>query len=282
MGKGRIGADGATCTAAVSACEKGTQSGAAIVVFDSLQLRVEPTQQCWNALISAQEAEFNWARALWALQAMRDRGLRGDVLSHSSAVTACGKRKRWQRALGIFAAMPDSPTAEDSVALVAVMCACSHGKQWERALALLGAAQCPDAEALETAVRVCSTATHWQVAQRLHAVLEPSPLAYEAMAAGYENAAEWGRALSLLDCMPRARIRPTLASAASVITACHRSLMWQRAWDAARLLEVRDPELGRLALGNESTVFRLWRKPAPLQRGWPLAPAYDSELRKGH
>ncbi|CAN0137278.1 unnamed protein product [Scytosiphon promiscuus] len=71
--------------------------------------------------------EEGWALVLALMAEMRKEGVDADVFTFSTAITACGNRRRRQR----------TPIAPDVVSVNAAIAACGRAGQWERALDLL-------------------------------------------------------------------------------------------------------------------------------------------------
>ena len=117
---------------------------------------------------------------------MRARAVRADVVSYSTAISACEKAARWERALALLAAMRADALRADVIAYSMTISACEKAAQWQRALALLDELR----------------------ARRL----APDAIAYNAAISACGRALECDRALALLDTMLTARgggARPT-------------------------------------------------------------------------
>lgn len=57
--------------------------------------RFRRLQYCYNAAISACGKSGQWQRSKELLVAMREKGVRPDLISYNSAIDACGKGGRW-------------------------------------------------------------------------------------------------------------------------------------------------------------------------------------------
>ena len=60
-----------------------------------------------------------------------------DVVTWSTAITACEKGQQWEGAFALLQEMGHQLLTPDAVSWNAAISACEMGKQWERALALL-------------------------------------------------------------------------------------------------------------------------------------------------
>ena len=60
-----------------------------------------------------------------------------DVVSHSTAISACEKGKHWQGALRLLVEMPQRSILPDVVSQSTATSSCEKGKHWQGALNLL-------------------------------------------------------------------------------------------------------------------------------------------------
>ena len=121
---------------------------------------IEPNVISYSSAISACEKEKQWGRTLNVLQEMTDRGIMPDVISYNSAISACEKGKQWEKAVALLQEMTDSGIMPDLISYSSAISACEKGKQWEKALDLLQEMMNrgfkPDAIIYNSTIEACS------------------------------------------------------------------------------------------------------------------------------
>eukprot|EP00415_Alexandrium_ostenfeldii_P003675 UN3675 len=81
-----------SCSAVISACEKGRKWRVALaMLFSMLGLRIEPNLVSWNAATSACEPGSQWRSAIGLLHSMAWLRIHLDVGSCSVSASACEK-----------------------------------------------------------------------------------------------------------------------------------------------------------------------------------------------
>ena len=125
-------------SAAISACEKGSQWEKALGLLQDMTCRgIKPDVISYSAAISACEKGSQWEKALGLLQDMTCRGIKPDVISYSAAISTCEKGSQWEKALGLLQEMTSHGIKPDVISYNAAISACEKGSQSEKALDLL-------------------------------------------------------------------------------------------------------------------------------------------------
>ena len=71
-----------------------------------------------------------WQRSLSLLAEMQDQGLSPNVITYSSAISACGQSYQWQMAVQLFDDMQWKYLWPNVITFNALISACGHGLQW--------------------------------------------------------------------------------------------------------------------------------------------------------
>ncbi|CAK0896934.1 unnamed protein product [Prorocentrum cordatum] len=101
------------------------------------EAKLEPTVVTCSAGISACEKGAQWQRALALLGEMWDAKLEPDDISYCAAISACEKAERWSEALGLFHEMSERGLSPDAIACSAVLLALERGEAGIRMRRLL-------------------------------------------------------------------------------------------------------------------------------------------------
>lgn len=56
--------------------------------------------------------------------------LQPDVISHSAAISTCGKGEQWEKALALLREMPAKSLEPNMISYNAAISACDKGDQW--------------------------------------------------------------------------------------------------------------------------------------------------------
>ncbi|CAJ1440423.1 unnamed protein product, partial [Effrenium voratum] len=145
--------DVVTYNVTVSACEKASQWHHALLLLEELEKRgdLDATMVSYNAATSAVAQVGAWPEALRLLNTAESNQLQADVITGSSAMSACERASRWEAALQL----PWAQRARKDVAVCnALISACEKAAQWPVAVHLLGALQ-PDAITFSSAISAC-------------------------------------------------------------------------------------------------------------------------------
>ncbi|CAE8591211.1 unnamed protein product, partial [Polarella glacialis] len=90
---------------------------------------------------TACERASRWQEALLLLFAARSgylSRLSPDVVTYSSAISACSRGQEWQLAVSLLRTAAEQGIALDVIAYSSVLSACEKSPRWEVALELLG------------------------------------------------------------------------------------------------------------------------------------------------
>ncbi|CAE8585534.1 unnamed protein product, partial [Polarella glacialis] len=185
--------DAVSFTSAITACEAGSAWAGALSILDSLldkRSAVQPGVVTFTAVISALEKAQQWQRALATFTQMKVAGgpQKPSLISCSAAISACAKGQQWQQALSILAFSQQSSLRPNVISFTSAISACA--RQWEQALGLLvgmGAAGVkPTAIAYNALINACSKGRQWQCAVSLlrdmssRELLEPDIVSFNA------------------------------------------------------------------------------------------------------
>jgi pentatricopeptide repeat protein len=151
----------------IAACGRGRRPDLALALLNEMesQFRLRPdTRSYRSAIIACNQAEHErrlrprrgdvysedaeedgreeiqwWECAISLLRRMRENGIKADIQTFSSAISACEAAGQWQRALGVLQAMTDEMEDGTSLNLYcfnAAISACEKGGAWVEALEL--------------------------------------------------------------------------------------------------------------------------------------------------
>ena len=151
--------------ASISACEKGRQWLRAMVFLHMLEGRLRPSRISFNASISALALAGCWSTALSLLCTMTCLATGLDVLSCSSAMSACGTAQRWMWSGELLGHMMQTRLRPNDVAFNAAL------GEWRQAFWQLerqGAHHVPpDVFSHATTMSSCEQMGLWQAALQL-------------------------------------------------------------------------------------------------------------------
>ena len=74
-----------------------------------------------------------WEKALDLLQEMTSNGIKPNVISYNTAISACEKGNQWEKALDLLQEMTSNGIKPDVISYNAAISACEKGSQWEKA-----------------------------------------------------------------------------------------------------------------------------------------------------
>ena len=118
----KIGSNVVSFSAAISACEKGSQWERGFHLLERMpQAKCAPDQVSLNALISACEDSGQWQMALELLSQMPAASIVPDVTTFSAAISACGQGSQWQRAVQLLQDMPEARVVPNEVSFNAAI-----------------------------------------------------------------------------------------------------------------------------------------------------------------
>ena len=158
-------ADVVAFNAAISSCEKGGQWLRAVVFLHMLERHLRPSRISFNASISAFALAGCWSTALSLLCTMKCLATGVDVLSCSSAMSACGTAQRWMWSGELLRHMMQTRLQPNLVTFNAALGEWCHAF-WQ--LDLQAARQVPpDAFSHATTMSSCEPMGLWQAALQL-------------------------------------------------------------------------------------------------------------------
>ncbi|CAE8738724.1 unnamed protein product [Polarella glacialis] len=140
MWEGRVQVDAFHCSAAISACAKGSQWQLALDLLASRmpEMSVAPVAVSYTAAIAACSNGRQWQLALGLMSSMPQESIAPDGVSFTAAMSACEKGGQWQLALGLLGQMPAVRLRPTETNFNAAIDACSKAGEWQQALGLLG------------------------------------------------------------------------------------------------------------------------------------------------
>ncbi|CAE8596114.1 unnamed protein product [Polarella glacialis] len=161
-----------------------------------------------------------------------------NVVSYSSAISACEKGGQWQLAMELLAEMPEKRISPNEVSYNAAISACEKGREWQLALGLLAQMSevkvAPNRISFHAAISACGKASYWQMAVGLlcrmpQLMVLPNEISYNAAITACGKGSQWHIALELLNEMPARALTPDDVSFNAAISACEKAREWQRA-----------------------------------------------------
>lgn len=179
-----------------------------------------------NAAISSCEKASAWATALVLLDGIPEKALQANVISHNTAIAACGRADLWQRALlGFQACHPDLITFNARIS------ACE--KEWQQAWLVFQESRAlrPDSITFGAMINALSRSAKWFEAMLL---LQEAKLAgaanaiiYNTVIAACENASLWRWALWMLAELSCDGLERSVVSYGAAMAACQKAQRWQ-------------------------------------------------------
>ncbi|CAJ1336977.1 unnamed protein product, partial [Effrenium voratum] len=223
--------DVVTYNVTVSACEKASQWHHALLLLEELEKRgdLDATMVSYNAATSAVAQVGAWPEALRLLNTADSNQLQADVITGSSAMSACERASRWAALQ-----LPWAPRARKDVAVCnALISACEKAAQWPVAVHLLGALQ-PDAITFSSAISACEKRNEWEMALALfHLAIErliaPNIVTYSAAISACAKTTIWQRALWLFGAAQRQQLQLNLVAYNAAMAGVEESQQWELA-----------------------------------------------------
>ena len=160
--KCRSCADVGHYTTAIAACGC-TEWETSLSLFAELRAQQLADVIAYSAALGACEA--SWQQALCLVADLGLSRLTGTLLTHTPAVSACGKAEQWQHALALLEELRDETIESDVALYTSVAAACTDGGQWHKALQLFAEMQRErlsiDGPALNAAFAACDKGEDW-------------------------------------------------------------------------------------------------------------------------
>eukprot|EP00435_Cladocopium_sp_Y103_P026574 s1204_g6.t1 len=235
------------------------------IMTDMLSKHVVPNTVVLNAAIIAVSA-LAWEEALAYYAMMEDFSLEPDLITLSSAMSACTSGSAWRLAIQLFGQAEMQPNVVTSNAAIS---ACSAGNLWQEALAVLSHMQEADHISYVGAISACRSQRQWQLALDLLQNCPGNVIACSAAIAVLEADGRWQFAVALLDKMRRRGPSPNVVTYNSVISACGKGQQWQRAIDflaEARTMKLRPGTVALNAATSACEKGRRWQHAEQLLR----------------
>ncbi|CAE7169373.1 unnamed protein product [Symbiodinium pilosum] len=223
-----------------------------------------------------------WQEALEFWAGMPTVHLRGNTVTHNSALAACIKGDHWQVASNILGGMEDQMTAPSVISFNTLMRSYVPRGFWKLALRLLTEIEIddravPDVVSFNTTMSSCSTGGAWQVAIQLPAHMEqreldPDIISYSSVVtAGIQDWC-WNLALRLLDATRMIAVQPNAIMMNSALNATAKSGEWTAA--VALLSELPSQHLLPDVVSFSSAIAA-----AEKSREWQIALQLFSDMR---
>jgi pentatricopeptide repeat protein len=190
-------------TAAMEACSKARMWDKALALMNEMQdeFNLKPSAVAYSLCISACGNAGKWQTALDLLQGMRDEGLRPNLITYNSAITAlsrsAGRRNSqsqeatlWPRVRQLLQQMRDDGLEPDGFSYSAAISCCGAEGQWEEALGLIAEMRAggtrPNKVAYSAAISCCGKNGQVDIALRLFQEMRdqgivPDRVAYNAV-----------------------------------------------------------------------------------------------------
>lgn len=222
---------------AMSACLKGQEWSAALVLFEQIcEINFTPDVFSYSTAIAASSKSGDWTCAVALLDDMQRKAVQPNSITFSAAISACEKNEEWPWALELFGRLVQSGLQADLIAWNAAISACGRAGAWPEALWLLGGMRLahvlPDVITYGAAISACETGKLWQRALELLAEiprrrLEPNAVTCSAAISACRQGSQWECAVVLLGQMIAEGPKPNAIAYNAVISACDRGAAWR-------------------------------------------------------
>ncbi|CAJ1401757.1 unnamed protein product [Effrenium voratum] len=259
-----------SCSEALGACARHGEWQQALAALRALEeLQVELNVVSYTSAISACAGQ--WEQALLAFEHLRS-SIQASVVSYNSAISSCGPFGHWHRACQLLGDLQMARLAADEVSYGAAVHACEVAGDWESALHLccqLASRMGPEAVSWSAGISACGACLQWQHALALFGQLTEElgedAIARNAAISACGESGQWQRALSLL----RAAPGPGTVTFTAAICAC--GARWEHG--LALLRDMQELQL-------ESNLFSFNAAMGACQAAeqWPAALALLEEL----
>uniref|UniRef100_A0A7S2XJS3 Pentacotripeptide-repeat region of PRORP domain-containing protein n=1 Tax=Lotharella oceanica TaxID=641309 RepID=A0A7S2XJS3_9EUKA len=165
---------------------------------------VRPDVVTYNTLLSACERAANVSKAIQLFHNMSACGVVADTISFNSLISCLGKAGEWKKAMQYFDQMTSLKVKQDEITFTSAITACGKGRQWAKALELFGE--------MDRRGLPCSV------------------ISYTATINACERSGRWSEALQMFDLMAKdRRVQPNVVTYTAAISACACGKQWVRA-----------------------------------------------------
>eukprot|EP00439_Symbiodinium_sp_Y106_P019042 s1768_g2.t1 len=197
-----------------------------------------------SAAASACEKGSAWLQAMLLISSSQKSKIQLDVIAYSALASACAQGDSWQTAVCLVADLRQSDGHTDLVTCNAVITACAEGRRWRTATTMLRNFQKEQLRSDEVSVCAAITACQqeWPAAVHLLSLFRSgrSRVTFNAAAAAGEKGGCWQLAL-LFAKVGLQRLTPDAVSYNVAISACQKQELWQ--WAMLLLHELWDSRL---------------------------------------
>ncbi|CAE7394133.1 unnamed protein product [Symbiodinium natans] len=234
------------CSAAVSACEKGSQwLAAAWILRRMVELRLPLEQVALHAALSAAAGTGKWQWALNLHQAMYCQRVPSDIIGHNAILSALEHHGRWPYAARLLEGLPQSGARCTSISFNAVISTFEKAAEWRRAIALLpqlvGRQLALQDMGCNAAMTACQKGEQWRRATRLLGYMRGRGVAgtdvtCNALLSACETGACWHQALSLLRGFLARAMRLGDLACNALLGSCTGAGQWRSGLEVFRLM----------------------------------------------
>ncbi|CAL1138527.1 unnamed protein product, partial [Cladocopium goreaui] len=217
-------------------------------LFQTMQCNgLEASQVSYCALASAL---LRWPAACHVTLTLQAEMLQPNIISCSTAISACEKGSQWSSAFRVFDDMKSQGLEADLITVGALITSCEKGAlampgrlQWSQALQL-SATNARNVVQLSAAVSACEKANEWQFAlaiffeETVRRYLQPDIMMCNAAISACRGH-QWQRAIWLLTSIVQSlRLKRTLVTCNSCMNACSEASQWLSAFQLFADLEI--------------------------------------------
>ncbi|CAE7281245.1 unnamed protein product [Symbiodinium natans] len=227
----QLGRDHLQCSivthgAALSAFQRAEDWSAATLLFGELEQKQCPANLImYNAAMGA--CGVRWRQAVQLMSELsRVSRVDRDVVTYTSAISACAAAHRWQTALHLLAEL------QNQVTFTSAISACGLGLEWQPALSLLQELRAEGGRGnvvtFLAALTPCGMVQRWRQAMQVLQELPAENLEVSVLPAGAcEKGGRWSKALSLFRQLRLQMLECSTGVLNAVLSTCARKGRWQ-------------------------------------------------------
>ena len=216
--------------------------GAALQFIDELRRNSQQVAgtSCTKCIGACQQS---WRHAIQLLEHSESTQLQRNIVTLTSCIQAC-KRDQWKCAALVRSQLRHEGLEQDVVVVTAASAATAGSSKWQAVvktvLQLEAVGIQADANICGLAISTCAKVSEWRTAVALllamRGFLEADEVAVSATIGACQNAAEWQQAMCLLSDIATRKLRPTVISFCSSMSACVNAGTCQ--WEKAIVLKM--------------------------------------------